>query len=150
MVFLANDSAPSIWSGSTDSKTLYNQRTPNPREYQIVRTQSHKLNHLNTRPRITHPPVRTTQPSVGHLIQIANRTKIETQSSADRITPLNQPCTSEGKNKKKKTKNLSTHLTQCKAYTNHWTNLMRAETKRKKERTFKGWQKETSNTIRSL
>ena len=128
-MFLANDSAPSIWSGSTDSKTLYNQRTPNPREYQIVRTQSHKLNHLNTRPRITHPPVRTTQPSVGHLIQIANRTKIETQSSADRITPLNQPCTSEGKKKKK----LSTNLTQCKAYTNPWTKFRSAETKRKKE-----------------
>ena len=109
-MFLANDSAPSIWSGSTDSKTLYNQRTPNPREYQIVRTQSHKLNHLNTRPRITHPPVRTTQPSVGHLIQIANRTKIETQSSADRITPLNQPCTSEGKNKKTKNKKTSAQI----------------------------------------
>ena len=31
------DQAPSLWSGSTDSKTLDYQRT-NPREYQIVRT----------------------------------------------------------------------------------------------------------------
>ena len=147
MVFLANDPAPSIWSGSTDSKTLYNQRTPNPREYQIVRTHSHKLNHLNTRPRITQPPVRATQPSVGGLIQIANRTKIETQSSADRITLLNQPFTSEGKEKKKK---ISINLTQCKAYTSHWTKLRSAETKRKKERKFEGWQNETSNSIRSL
>ena len=147
MVFLANDPAPSIWSGSTDSKTLYNRRTPNLREYQLLRTHSRKLNHLNTRPRITQPPIRTTQPSVGHLIQTANRTKIETQSSADRITLLNQPCTSEGKEKKKK---LSTNLTQCKAYTNHWTKLRSAETKRKKECKFEGWQKETSNTIRSF
>ena len=44
----------------------------------------------------------------------------------------------------------------CEAYTNHWTNLIRAETKRKKEinllqgknSTFpEAWEKETSNTI---
>ena len=112
MVFLANDPAPSIWSGSTDSKTLYNRRTPNLREYQLLRTHSCKLNHLNTRPRITQPPIRTTQPSVGHLIQTANRTKIETQSSADRITLLNQPCTSEGKEKKKKKTQHQSHPMQ--------------------------------------
>ena len=102
MVFLANDPALNIWSGSTDSKTLYNRRTPNLREYQLQRTHSCKLNHLNTRLRITQPPIRTTQPSVGHLIQTANRTKVETQSSADRIILLNQPCTSEGQEKKRK------------------------------------------------
>jgi len=32
-----------------------------------------------------------------------------------------------------KQKNLSTNLILYKAYTNHWTNLRRAETKRKKE-----------------
>ena len=31
------DQALSLWSGSTHSKTLDHQRTPNPREYQIVR-----------------------------------------------------------------------------------------------------------------
>ena len=35
--FLTRDQALSLWSGSTDSKTLDNQRT-NPRVYQIVRT----------------------------------------------------------------------------------------------------------------
>ena len=35
--FLEKDQALSLWSGSTDSKTLDYQRT-NPREYQIVRT----------------------------------------------------------------------------------------------------------------
>ena len=29
MLFLASDPALSIWSGSTDSKILYKQRTPN-------------------------------------------------------------------------------------------------------------------------
>ena len=33
----------------------------------------------------------------------------------------------------KTNKKLSTNLTLCKAYTSHWTNLRRAETKRKKE-----------------
>ena len=56
------------------------------------------------------------------------------------------------KNKQK----LRTNLTLYEAYTNHWTNLRRAETKRKKEynllqgknSTFlEAWEKETSNTI---
>jgi len=34
----ARDQALSLQSGSADSKTLHYQRTPNPREYQIVRT----------------------------------------------------------------------------------------------------------------
>ena len=67
-IFLAGDPALSHWNGSTDSNTLYNQTTPNSRKYQIVRTHSHKVNHLNTRPGITQPPV---TPSEGHLIQTA-------------------------------------------------------------------------------
>jgi len=51
---------------------------------------------------------------------------------------------------------LSTNRTLYKVYTNHWTNLRKAETKRKKEfsilqgknSTFLvAWEKETSNTI---
>jgi len=34
------------------------------------------------------------------------------------------------------------------AYTNHWTNLKKVETKRKKEFSFEAWEKETSNTIK--
>ena len=78
--FLTRDQALSHWSGSTDSKTLDYKRT-DPREYQTVN--SHKGNHLNTRPSITQPPV---APCGGHLIQATNKTKIQTQSSADRIT----------------------------------------------------------------
>jgi hypothetical protein len=49
-----------------------------------------------------------------------------------------------GKTNKQK---LSTNLTLYKAYTNHWTNLRRAETKRKKEFNLEAWERETSNTI---
>ena len=42
---------------------------------------------------------------------------------------------------------LSTNLTLYEAYTNHWTNLRRAETKRKKEFNLEAWEKETSNII---
>ena len=59
-------------------------------------------------------------------------------------------------NKETNKQKLSTNLTLYKAYTNHWTNLRRAETKRKNEfnllqgknSTFlEAWEKETSNTI---
>ena len=49
-----------------------------------------------------------------------------------------------GKTNKQK---LRTNLTLCKAYTNYWTNLRRAETKRKKEFNLEAWEKETSNTM---
>ena len=47
----------------------------------------------------------------------------------------------------KQTGNLSTKLTLLEPYTNHWTNLRRAETKRKKEFNLEAWEKETSNAI---
>ena len=52
-----------------------------------------------------------------------------------------------GKTNKQK---LSTNLTLYKAYTNHWTNLRKAETKRKKEFNLEAWEKEISNTISFL
>ena len=55
---------------------------------------------------------------------------------------LTQPCPSEEKQTKTQHKS---HL--YKAYTNHWTNLRRAETKRKKEFNLEASEKETSNTI---
>ena len=42
---------------------------------------------------------------------------------------------------------LTINLTLYEAHTNHWTNLRRAETKRKKEFNLEAWEKETSNTI---
>jgi len=53
------------------------------------------------------------------------------------------PIRGKTKNKQK----LSTNLTLYEAYTNHWTNLRRAETKRKKEFNLEAWEKKTSNTI---
>ena len=58
---------------------------------------------------------------------------------------LTQACPSEEKQTNKQ--KLSTNLTLYEAYTNHWTNLRRAETKRKKEFNLEAWEKETSNTI---
>jgi len=79
--FLTRDLTLSLWSGSTDSKTLDYQRT-NPREYQIVRTQ-HEGNHLHTRSGIIKLPV---APCAGHLTSTTNEAKIQTQSSAERST----------------------------------------------------------------
>ena len=73
---------------------------------------------------------------------MTNKTKTETQSSADRIT-TSLSLAHQRKNKQK----LSTNLTLYRAYTNHWINLRKAETKRKKEFNLEGWEKETSNTI---
>ena len=54
------------------------------------------------------------------------------------------------KGKTKNKQKLSTNLTLREAYTNHWTKLRRAETKRKKEFNLEAWEKETSNTISKI
>ena len=80
---------------------------------------------------------------------------MQTQSSADRTT-TSLSLAHQRKNKQTNKTKPSTNLTLCRAYTNHWTNLRRAETKKKKEfnllqeknSTFlEAWEKETSNTI---
>ena len=48
---------------------------------------------------------------------------------------------------KQNNETLSTTLTLYKAYTNHYSNLRGAETKRKKEVNLEAWEKETSNTV---
>ena len=67
---------------------------------------------------------------------------------------LTQPCPSEEKQTNKQ--KFSTNLTVHETHTNHWTNLRRAESKRKKEFKLRqgknsifleAWEKETSNTI---
>ena len=67
-----------------------------------------------------------TQPPVAPILN--NNTKTQTQSSVDRITTLLSPA-HQRKNKQK----LNINLTLYEAYTNHWINLRKAETKRKKE-----------------
>jgi len=81
------------------------------------------------------------------------QTKIQTQSSADRITTsLSLAHQRKNKQTKQKKQKLSTNFTLYEVHTNHWTNLRRAETKRKKEfnllqgnnSTFlEAWEKET-------
>ena len=57
---------------------------------------------------------------------------------------LTQPCPSQEKQQQLKTQHKS-HPIQ--AYTNHWTDLRRAENKRKKEFSLEAWEEKTSNTI---
>ena len=52
---------------------------------------------------------------------------------------LTQPCPSEEKQTNKQ--KLSTYLTLYKAYTNPWTNLRRAEAKRKKDFNLEDWER---------
>ena len=54
------------------------------------------------------------------------------------------------KEKQTNKQKLSTNLTLYEAYTNHHTNLKRAEIKRKKEFNLEAWEKETSNTISKI
>ena len=58
---------------------------------------------------------------------------------------LTQPFPSE-ENQTNKQK-LSTNLTLYEAYIHNWTNLRKAETKRKKEFNLEAWEKEISDTI---
>ena len=114
------------------------QRT-NPREYQIVRTQT-KKNHLTRH----HPTTSSNLCRTPHLNN--KQTKNNTNPIISRQDyHLTQPWPSE-KNQTNKQK-LSTNLNLHEAYTNHWTNLRRAENKRKKEFNLEAWEKETSNTI---
>ena len=80
------DQALSLWSGSTDSKTLDYQRT-NPREYQIVRTHTKETTVTQDR---HHPTTNNTLCRTPHLI---NKQSKNTNSRQD--CHLTQPCPSE-------------------------------------------------------
>ena len=67
---------------------------------------------------------------------------MQAESSADRMT-TSHSLAQQRKNRQK----LSTDLTLCEAYTNHGTNHMRAETKRKEELNSEAWEKEASDTV---
>ena len=73
-----------------------------------------------------------------HLNNKQNKNINPTTSRQDYLFDYHQR-----KNKQK----LSTNLTLYEAYTNHWPNLRRADTKRKKEFNLEAWEMETSNTI---
>ena len=77
---------------------------------------------------------------------MTNKTKIQTQSSEDRIT-TSLSLVHQKKNRQTNKQKLSTNLTLYETYTNHWTNLRRAETKRKKQFKLETLEKDSSNTI---
>ena len=87
---------------------------------------------------------------MSHLNNKQNKNTNPTISRQD--YHLSQPCHQRKKRKQK----LSTNLTLYEAYTNHWVNPRKSETKKKKEfnllqgknSTFlEAWEKEASNTI---
>ena len=105
---------------------------------------------MNTIPGNTQPPVAPCQDA---LSKQQPKQKYKPNPQQTGLPPHSAlPVRGKTKNKQK----LSTNLTLYKNDTNHWTNLRRAETKRKKEfnllqgknSTFlDAWEKETSNTI---
>ena len=112
--FLTRDQALSLWSGSTDSRTLDNQRT-NPRKCQIVRSQTKKPLEYKTQ---HHPTTSSTLCRTPHLNNKQNKSTNPIIGRQDHH--LTQPCPSEEKQTRKQ--KLSRNLTLYQAYTNHWTN----------------------------
>jgi len=80
-----------------------------------------------------HPTTNSTLCRTFHLT--TNKIKIQTKSSEDRIT-TSLSLAHQRKKQRNKTK-LSTNLTLYEAYTNHWTNFGRTETKGRKNSTLK-------------
>ena len=133
--FLTRDQALSLWIRSTDSKTLDYQRS-NPREYQIVRTHTKETTVVQDPASPNHQQ---------HPVQDASSRKQKYKPNHQQTgVPPHSALPIRGKTNKQK---LSKNLTLQEAYTNHWTNLKRAETKRKKEFNLASWEKKTSNTI---
>ena len=135
------------WGFGVRALTLDYQRTPNPREYQIVRTPTKATIVYKNR---YHPS--SGNIPCKHLIQKTSKTKTQTKSSTDRITSSLSPAHQRKKKKKTTTltssqENTSTGHTLLEACANHWTRLLRGETKRKKEFNLETWEKEISNTI---
>ena len=114
--------ALSLWSGSSDSKTVDYQGT-NPGEYQIVRTPTKETTWTQdpASPNHQQHPVQDTS-SKQQTKQKCKTNHQQTELSPHSALPIRWGWG-----------NLSTNLTLYNAYTNHWTNLMRAESKRKKE-----------------
>ena len=140
-LFLTRGQALSLWSGSTDSKTLDYQRT-NPRECQIVRTPTKETTGIQDPASPNHQQ---------HPVQDASskqQTRQKYKASHQQIgVPPHSALPIRGKKQKSKKQKLIINLTLYETYTNHCTNLTRAETKRKKKFNLEAWENDTSNTI---
>ena len=137
--FLTRDQALSLWSGSTFSKTPDYQRTI-PREYQIVRNHTKETTEYKIQQQLT---TSSTLCRTSHLNKKQTNIKYKLNHQQTALSP-HSALHIRGKTNKHK---LSLNLTLYEAYTNHWTNLRRAETKRRKESNLETWEKETSNPI---
>ena len=106
--FLTRDQALSLWSRSTDSKTLDYQGT-NIKEYQIVRTHTNRPLEYKTQ---HHPNTSSTLCRTPHLSNKQNKNTNPVISRQD--DHLTQPCPSEEKNKHKNSAQISPYrkLTQ--------------------------------------
>ena len=123
------DQALSLWSGSTDSKTLDYQRT-NPREYQIVRTHTKKSTWIQD----PASPNQTTSSILCRTPHPSDKQNKNTNPIINRQDyHLTQLCSPEEKQKKK----LSINLTLYEAYTNRCTNLRGQKPKGRKNSTLK-------------
>ena len=110
------DQALSLWSGSTDSKTLNYQRT-NPREYEIVRTHTTETTWIQN------------AASSNHRVQDASSKQQTKQKYRPNHQQMGLPSPCQPKEKQTSKQKCSTNLTLYEAYTNHWTNLRRADQK---------------------
>ena len=120
------------WSGLP----LPSLRT-NPREYQIVRTHRREPTWLQDPASPSNTLFR-----MPHLNNKQNKSTNPIISRQD--YHLTQHCPQR---KNKQTKKLRPNLTLYEAYIHNWTNLRKAETKRKKEFNLEAWVKEISNAI---
>ena len=89
---------------------------------------------MNTRPGITQPPVAPCE-GISSKQQTKQKYKPDHQQTG---VPPQSALPIRGKINKQ---NISTNLALYKAHTNHWTNLRRAEPKRKKEFNLETWGK---------
>ena len=103
------DQALSLWSGSTDSKTLDYQRT-NSRKYQIVRTHTKETTWIQDL--ASHPNTSSTLCRTPHLNNKQNKNTNPIINRQD--YHLTQPCQSEEKPTNKNSEQISpyTELTQ--------------------------------------
>ena len=129
---LARDQALRLWSGSAENTTQDYQKTPNPREYFLVRTPTKASTCIQDLASLNELAAH----SAGCLTQTINKTKTNQIISKQKYH-LIQPCPPDCKPKA----NRILHKPLHQPYP------PRAETKRNKEFNHKAWEKETSNTI---
>lgn len=131
---LAREQSLRLWCGSPDSKTLGYQRTPNPRENQLVRI---PIKATTCTQDLESPNCQQ------HHVQDASSKQQTRQNNKPNYQrtglPPHRALPITGKKKKKQNKNNLTFSHQISstshtytAYTIHWTKLMRAEAKKKK------------------